>query len=341
MDKKVLTIAATLLAGAANFLPTAALAQSGPDSLGAGGPFDPISSRILSDPLYLPLTGQIYGESSYVFTRSNYDVFNGRTPGSQIAGTEDNHSLTQYLAYGLTDEFSLHAAISHDWNNLDRTASIPGAATGTHSEGFTNPIFGATYRLLDQAYEMPVNLDLSFDYAPDLISRQAPGNGLDGTVGAGRDRTDFSLAVGREMRAFTIVGKLTASHLGQQNYVSLANNNNFTQDSGWVYNLGVNTQTRLTDQWSIDAGLGYNFAEDLSGRNETLGLPFQDKTANGLTIGTGVNYAIMPGSLVAGVTYDYRDLTDSGTNYYTLGKNSQIRNHDAHVVGVNLRYVFD
>lgn len=335
MSKRALAIVAPLCLAA-----PAALAQTGPDSLEAGGAFDPISSRILSDPLYLPLAGKIYGTTSYTFTRSDGDVFNSGLPGSSSSFTGDGNVLSQFLAFGATDELSLHARISHAWNDIDRAFFSSGAMSSAHAEGFTNPTFGLTYRLLDQAYQMPVDLDLSLDYTPDLVALQSAGPGRDGTEGAGRDRTDFTLRLGREMRAFTIAGSLTASYLGAQNYVALANNNNFTQESGWTYRLGVDTQTRLTDQWSLDGRISYAFADDLNGQNQTLALPFRNKTANGLDVGAGVNYALIPGNLVTGLTYDYQDFTNNALNYETLGTTIETRNHDAHVVGVNLRYAF-
>jgi opacity protein-like surface antigen len=336
MVRKILALVAPLSA-----IAPAALAQTaGPDSLEAGGALDPISSRILSDPLYLPLAGQIYGVTSYTFTRSDGDIFNSRLPGSASSFSGDGNVLTQYLAFGLTDEFSLHAAISHSWNDVERSYFSPDGVLSTHGDSFTNPTFGLTYRLLDQAYQMPVDLDLSFDYTPDLVALQVSGPGRDGTEGAGRDRADFTLTLGREMRAFTIAGSLTATHYGDQNYVALSNNNNFTQDSGWSYRLGLATQARLTDQWSLDGKLSYVLADDLSAQNQTLGLPFLNKTPNTFDVGAGINYAIIPGNLVTGLTYDYQDISNNSANYYTLGTTTETRNHDAHIVGVNLRYAF-
>ena len=72
----------TLAAAAAVAIPICALAQD----------FTPIGDRIVSDPAYLPLHGQFFGDTGYAYHRTNGPWFDATGAQSPPAATPSTSS---------------------------------------------------------------------------------------------------------------------------------------------------------------------------------------------------------------------------------------------------------
>src|SRR5215813_1438317 len=79
----------------------------------------PDTTRIVSDPLFLPLEGQIYGQSAYRWSSSNDDVFDAT--GARAASVQNTgNSLAQQFQYGITDDLALRLDWGYDWRSVSR-----------------------------------------------------------------------------------------------------------------------------------------------------------------------------------------------------------------------------
>ncbi len=108
----------------------------------------PINDRILSDPTFLPLKGQFYGETSYGYERTNdhnYDPSGAEL--SQVRHTLN--TIRQTFEFGITDQLSLDLSDAYGFSGQARTTDAAGVSTQGVS-GFENPTFGLTYRVFDQ-----------------------------------------------------------------------------------------------------------------------------------------------------------------------------------------------
>ena len=246
-------------------LPLHAHAQSNPQA-----PFEPVDSRIISDPFYLPLKGQVYGATVYTLNRPQGDNVKA---GVQTASFHSSNNLIdQTLAYGATRNLTIRVAMSYGSNVRDSTAAATGDVTTGNAHGFNDPTLSATYRLLDERHS-PMILDLTGSYSPDLIDATASGGGHDGNVARGGPTAGFSLALGREMRAFTIAVTGGGTSVGRQT-TQLLSNGTFTEaDSHWNYDLSLMTQTRFSDRLSLNAGVGYATTGNYGVANAQSGNP--------------------------------------------------------------------
>src|SRR5665213_2116032 len=153
----------------------------------------PIGDRILSDPTYLPLQGQIFGQSSYDYERTNGNIFDAT--GAQTASTRNTtNTFRQGFAYGITDALSVNASMAYAFGDDRRVNLITGSAESNHS-GFEDPSFGATYRLLDQRTH-PLSFDIFGDWSPDALQSRNAAPSQDATVARGGSEADVGFALG-------------------------------------------------------------------------------------------------------------------------------------------------
>jgi hypothetical protein len=303
--------------------------------------FTPEAQRIISDPMYLPLGGQIYGNTGYIYSSAGRDVFDA-TGAPLSTGNVTSNSFAQEFLYGVTDD----VALRFDWGYVaSRDASRHGIPTGfteTSSSGWTDPVFGATWRAIDQRAGGPLSLDLRFDYSPDAFPAKAANADDEGTVARGGQALDLGLTLGHETRDFTIAGLFDAQLLGRQKLLNQFNGDITHTDSRWNYTLGLATQTRITDAFSVNAGLGHTFNNDAFSINETTGVPHTTQPGDFTDINVSFNYHFVPNTVVGSIGYEHDFHGDSRNLYPTAPTaNTEIRNHDADVFGVNLRYAFN
>ena len=302
--------------------------------------FNPISTRLLSDPLFLPLRGQIFGTTAYTYTNPTSDHYNYL--GAKVSSTSASNNLfDQTLAYGFTDAFSFHLSMGYGFDQSDTTNARTGISDTTKDFGFTNPTFGTTYRILDQAQHYPVDVDITANYAPSVFDSKAATLGQAGTVAAGRDVATLSVLVGREMKDFSIAGVATAHYEGTNKDEALGTGDTIKQDSYFDYGLTLETQTRFTNRISLDLDLGYTVPESKTTTiNENTGRIASDALAGTFSVSTALNYQFIMNKLVGGLTYTYNDNSDTAANYTNFRLDTDQKNNSSNVFGARLQYLF-
>jgi hypothetical protein len=297
----------------------------------------PSADRILSDPLYQPMQGQLYGDSTFSWATTTQDVFNATGVKTSSQRVTDN-DFSQILEYGVTDDLAF--AFDMGYDGL-KTKTSPTAATefSRSSVGWTDPTFGVVYRVLDQR-DNPLTLNLRGAYSPDWINAKTATDTADGTIARGGDVIDLGATLGREMRGFTIAGTFDAIDSGTRNETIQSTGGNLNTSSYWGYTLGLATQTRFTDQLSLNLGAGYTFGHDANIFNSSSGLAHETHVGATPNLNAALNYHFIPNVLVGSVGYEHEFGGDSDNIYATATNNTEIHNHQSDILNVGLRYQF-
>ena len=247
--------------------------------------------------------------------------------------------LTQTFEYGVTDDFALSAGIGYDPSASTHINEVGGTNTVRTNQGWSDPTFGAVYRVLDQRTN-PLTLDVGASYSPNVFSAKAASDTDNGTVAPGGQQWTFGGTLGREMRDFTIAGSFDASYLGRRGALNETTGNSVSTSSTWLYTLGLATQTRLTDQFSVNAGAGYTFAHNANVLNETTLVDHETRLKGTPSLNAALNYHFIPNILVGSVTYQH-DFGGGSDNVYAAipADNNTIANKSEDLLGVRLRYV--
>ncbi|MGI8841451.1 MAG: hypothetical protein ACR2F8_11825 [Caulobacteraceae bacterium] len=297
--------------------------------------FTPIGDRILSDPTYLPLQGQFFGDTNYGYERGDGDIFDAS--GAQTAATRHTQNLVhQNFAYGVTDALSLNVGIGYGFSDHNRVVTENGTNT-TSQSGWEDPTLGATYRLLDQRNH-PVSLDIMGEYSPDAFESRDATPTRDGTIARGGSEVDLGVGLGRETKIFTIRGVFFDKYFGTSTTYNPTLGVTADTDSFWVPSVGVQTQSRFTDRLSANVGADYNF----NGSPRVVsaaGVAHTAKLGDYQTVNVALNYHFIPNRLVGSVNYHhtFNDRTDEVFADPALDF-SRDRSSDG--VGAELRYVF-
>ena len=143
--------------------------------------FDVSDTRILSDPLYLPMKGQVFGMTAYTFDTPSGDNFKAGTSTGSFKASDN--LVDQTLAYGVTNDLTIRMSLGYGVNERDSTAAATGDVTTGQSKGFNDPTFSATFRV-DKS-RSPLILDLTGSYSPDAFASIASGGVGEGSMGRG------------------------------------------------------------------------------------------------------------------------------------------------------------
>jgi hypothetical protein len=342
------SVVITAMAGALIFVlaSTPAMAQDTDAPISAasvvvsGNPFSPVSDPILSDPLYLPAKGKLYGTSAYSLSMprsSDYNYLN------VLKTIHHGHTSTvsQDLGYGLTTNITLRLGLSYDSTSNASTSGSTGTTSEGSSKGFNDPSVGIVYRALRQGRDHPVSVDFALGYAPDLIASKTGGNGVSGTAAAGRDSLSLSASVGRSMRLFTIQASFGATRFGTRSYSSQGNNHNFSQEGGWDYVLALRSQVRFSQRISLNAALAYSPSDHRHNADLTAHTAWTVQAPSTLALNTALNYHIIPNRLVGSFTFVHQNRGDSGSTFTNPTQNVVTRNAYANTVGIRLQYALN
>jgi hypothetical protein len=340
----ILSTAVVLLPGyaqaqtaAQNAQPATASPSSPPPSQGAGS-IDLTDTRILSDPLFLPKKGQVYGVTAYTLDMPQGDNFkNGVNTGSF---TSSDSLLDQTLAYGLLNNLTIRLVQGYGMNNRDSTAAATGDVTTGGASGLNDPTVSATFRVLDEP-RSPVILNLTASYSPDAFAAKASGGGADGTIARGGETAGLSFALGRVTRSFTIAGTVASTHVGPEVTELLSNATSSSSSAYWSYSLGLATQTRFADRWSFDAGVTFSTAGAYDVSNIETGNPHVYTPSDTHTLSLALNYHFQPNRLVGSVTYAYNTYTDATNTFAKASLDTAVENRMGNTLGVRLIYLFN
>jgi hypothetical protein len=296
----------------------------------------PDSGRILSDPNFLPLAGQFYGTTAY-----SHGWTDGNSANSAGLETSSFHintnTLDQLLSVGITDDLAVNASIEYAPANFREIDYASGRSATFNSSGFSDPTFGATWRLFDQN-AWPVDLDLLGSYTPDWIDAHTATAYEDGTVARGGEAGTVGAALGYDARSFGIRGAFSADFLGDSSSYNLANGDTVETEGHSDYTLSLDTQTRLTDLFSVNAGLAHTFASNQTGVNLTSGAPHYSEPGDNTALQLALNYNFIPNQFVISATYAH-DFYDNGRTFYDdPADDTETRDKNGNIVGVKLSY---
>jgi hypothetical protein len=319
-----------LMAAAITFAPASAFALD----------FTPDNGRYLSDPLYLPMQGQLEGTTSYSYSASTGhldDAVGARVQSFDVR----TDRIVQSLEYGLNDDLALSISDAYDPVHERIVHPVGGSQFTRNDSGLEDPTIGATWRVLDQNTN-PFSLDLLASYSPNMISSNASSPTSDGSVARGGSQGSFGVGLGREMHDFAIRAGVNENWYGRSKVEDDTGASVASQGSYWNTSADLTTQTRLSDQFSLDAGVGYVFAHDTDLDNHVTGVDFVTRPGNGANARLGLNYNIVPNKFVVGLTYGYNAYeTSHETSPSTPADNTATRDRKENVVGAKLDYNFN
>jgi hypothetical protein len=317
--------------------PTSA-SPSVPPPPAQSGSLDLVGARILSDPLYLPLKGQVYGATVYTLDMPKGDNFkNGVNTGSFNAA---DNLIDQTFAYGVLNSLTVRMSLGYGMNSRDSTAATTGDVTTGSSSGFNDPTFSATIRVLDEP-RSPIILNLTASYSPNAFASETAGGTSNGTIARGGQATGLSFAVGRVTKSFTIAATGTSTYDGPQTTELLSNGTATTSGAYWSYGMGLATQTRFTDRVSLDAGVSFGTAGTYDVSNIDTGNSHTYAPPTARTLNLALNYHLKPNRAVASFTYSYANDTESTNTFAKATSDTAVENRMGNTVGFRLLYTFN
>jgi hypothetical protein len=295
------------------------------------------ATRIISDPLYLPLQGQIYGETGYTYGSTSQDIFD--STGTKTASTDVHlNQMSQQILYGLTDDLALNFNWAYDFSRDATRHPVGGTDVTRSSSGWTDPEFGLTYRVMDQR-EYPLTFDLRANYSPDAFPAKSATADDEGTVARGGQMVDLGATLGHEGPMFTVAAKFDALWLDTRDVLNSGSGDTNRTDSQWNYRLGLEGQARLSDAISLNAGAGHTFTNTATVLNLTDGLQHFSQGGDVTDLDASLNYQFIPNTLVASLEYQHNFYQNSQTLFPSSpADNTSVRNKDEDLVGVTLRY---
>ena len=296
----------------------------------------PYPGRILSDPNFLPLTGQFYGTTAYAhgWTDGNSANYAGVETSSFHINT---NTIDQFLAYGITDDITIDASLDDSPINYRETDYTSGRSATLNSSGISDPTFGATWRLFDQNV-YPVDLDMLGSYTPNWVGAHTATVDEDGTIANGGQSGTVGAALGYDTRSFGIRGAFDADILGDSSTYNPANGDTLETGSHTNYILSLDTQTRLTDLFSVNAGLAHTFTSDANVVNLTNGAPRYTEPGDNTTLQLALNYNFIPNQFVISATYGHEFYDNGRTLYDDPLEDTETRDKNSNIVGVKLSY---
>jgi hypothetical protein len=305
----------------------------------AWGPFGmvPDASRILTDPNYLPLQGELWGYTDYSHTYTvgtNYNYLNEPVTRFHL-GTDD---IEQHFGYGITDDLEVDATAHYQPDTIRKETTLAtGTTTDLASNGFSDPTFGATWRALDQRV-FPVTLDVFANYTPDIVGATNAAPGDHGSIASGGQSGVIGAALAEETRDFTIRGAFDANIAGPRTAENLYTGDLERQAEHTDYALTLGTQTRFTDQLSLNVGGAYDLNDNARFTNRATGISYMNHPGNDASVNVALNYHFVPNTVVGSVMYQYDSIANGSSNYGVPVMDSSVRGRSSNLLGVRLSY---
>jgi hypothetical protein len=216
-----------------------------------------------------------------------------------------------------------------------------GGGTTREQDGFTDPNIGLTWRAVEQGSRSPLNVDLFGSYSPNWIDSRATTATASGSEGRGGQAETIGLAVSQVLPLLTVYGSGAAEFVGARSTFDPATATSIHTGGTMRWKLAFDTQTRLDDTWSFNAGVG----EDIGRENVTVigpaGVEHLDAPPTATDLHVAANYAFTP-QFVSSLSYAHTFDSASQTTYPTVpANNTATRGHQENLWGVHMNYVFN
>ena len=299
------------------------------------------ASRVVSDPAYMPLGGQVFGSTEYSYANTG-SITNNTLGALKSSNSTLSNTVNQVLEYGLTSQIELRVSDSYEW--LSSTNSYAdGAVTETRSDGFVDPTFTALLRVLDQQ-DHPISWDLLGSYAPNLINAQSADPVENGTVARGGATGTFGTAISQKTRDFTFYLEGTTTYLANRSIFNPSNNITTSYDPGWQCFVNAATQTRFSPRWSLNLSYSETFNGNVNTSFVNSGgdlVSSVSQSGEVMELTAALNFHLVPNRCVLSFIYNHYFYAGiSNTNETLSGSSTMTVEKDQNVFNGELRYVF-
>jgi outer membrane protein OmpA-like peptidoglycan-associated protein len=233
----------------------------------AAADWDSDTVRLLGDPSFLPLAGQIEGSFSSTYSVDRYDSTNNNFFATSASYRRSGLAFLPALNYGITDDISVFAQMGwgNSFNREDYTEQrlifgiplriVPVKGTVTyHALGADDPVFGATWRAIDQR-NAPVSVDITGSYAPDIFRSKAPTDLDTGSLADGGQSGSVQVAISREMELLTVRAYGAFDYEGRRNESTDSGFEDLRSAPHAAYTAGLQTELRLLPWLALHAGI--------------------------------------------------------------------------------------
>ena len=318
----------------------------------AAADWDSDTTRLLGDPGFLPLAGQIEGSFSTTYSVDRYDFTNDAFFKNSASYRRTGLGFLPALNYGITDDITIFANLG--WGNSFnrenytrerlifgipiRIVSVKGTTT-FHALGADNPEFGATWRAIDQR-NAPVSVDITGSYAPDIFKSRSASAVQTGSFADGGQSGNVQLAISREMQLLTLRAYGTFSYEGRRNELADSGFEDLRSAPHAAYAAGLQTELRLLPWLALHAGVTAQQAMqfDRSTISPYGVTPVTIMPSGSISPYAGVLLPFFDRRLTAEVMYQH-DFIDNETQQFPYGSNRYDKDESDLVTG-RLRFVF-
>ena len=341
----------------------------------AAGDWEGDPTRILGDPGFLPVAGQVEGSFQYSYSVDRYDFRDEYAEDSPRSYDRSRNDFLPQLNFGITDDISVFANLG--WGNArntetytyDRIKIIPQPPFGPpifqfiptkakiqyHALGANDPVFGATWRVIDQR-NAPFSLDITGAYSPDIFKNQAAERTATGSIADGGQSGSVQLAITREMKRLTLRAYGTFGYDGRRNenygYSEFVQSGpddlhavhaseDLRSSAHAVYSAGVQSQLRLLPYLALNAGVeaqqAMHYDRPIINGDDVTQVTI--KPSGSISPYAGLVVPVVPGRLVAEALYQH-DFINNEANDYIGGATTRYYKQESNEYTARVLFTF-
>jgi hypothetical protein len=216
-----------------------------------------------------------------------------------------------------------------------------GGFSAREQDGFTDPNIGLTWRAVEQGSRSPLNVDVFGTYSPNWIDSRAATATSNGSEGRGGQTEEVGFALSQVLPHITVYGSAAAEFVGKRGTFDPATLTTIQTGGTMRWKLAFDTQTRLDDTWSFNAGVGEDIGRDNVHVIGATGIDHADDPATSTDLHVAANYAFTP-QFVSSLSYAHTFDGTSQTDYPTApASNTSTRGHQENLWGLHMNYVFN
>jgi hypothetical protein len=274
-------------------------------------------ARDPANPAFIPIAHEFYGATAFGYVKSTGDVTGGVAPGKTTTGNYsfDTRSqlFSQSFSYGFTERLSLAVGVGHAKFDTDYDSAI-GSTKSRDSGGIAR--IAVTDRVLSQAVN-GLNLDLSL--------------GAGGGAGAGA-------AVSYQGSAVTVLGRAGMYYLKGLTIFDSIENKDISYHEAWGYQVGLQTQLRLSPRFSVGLGAAYISAPFGTSAATGSGSSFQLRRPDVISLGASAVWRLTPERLSLRFGYGHDFIGRRVDEYPNPAMNVIVGSQEQDGVSVSLAY---
>lgn len=153
------------------------------------------STRDIYDLMYLPKAGTIFGQTQATYGMGSQKVYDESSKSTVGENTQTLTAVDQLVGYGLMDNLSLSASIGYAMSKNEFESDASGVADSDNdSDGVTDPLIEARYRVMDSGLLMDVLVGGQIS----IGDAKSPNNNKDGNQLTGGHEAGLGLQVGQD-----------------------------------------------------------------------------------------------------------------------------------------------